>query len=302
MKPKKTRQTVIGGTGFEGIQPLNIELIKKLEVAQVSGIPNKLLQNWSGGIVGIVTTNLTNDNRRVDNCNFLLMGNIFSTSQKTIGASKFWDMPGNINLCIKETDTSIFKFKGSLSSELVDSDDINFSITKDNQEIEDSDMDSLNFPGFSLRAFINPISAERAKIIIVLYPLPKDTLLDEHPLANKPQFPGIQLFNAEFNFAPLASTFPPTGHGLPFLPAILPSQPFDILPNHPSGQDFKVAIAALMRRTTKPECKLNHNMLLPRWEEIQSEGDSLLKDLTPDLIWPLPTATPPHLGRNNIIV
>ena len=300
MPPRKVRQTVIGGTGFVGSKLLTLEDVKKIEVEHINHIPDKLLLNWSGGIVGITAIYLTNDNRRVSNSNFLLMGNIFSTAPKITAATKFWDMPASVNLAIQEIDTAIFIFNGTLSSELVDCSEINYSLLMGADPITDEDLEDMNFLGFSLRAFITPISQEKAKLNLVLYPLAKASLLETHPLAQKPQFPGINVYTADFNFAPLANASL-TGHGLPFLPALFSSQPFASLPNHPSAQDLKAAISALLRKTTKPECKMNATMLRPRWEDILNEGLSLLKDLTPDLIWPLPRATTANQGMNSIL-
>ena len=48
---------------------------------------------------------------------------------------------------------------------------------------------------------------------------------------------------------------------------------------------------------------INHipDKLLLNWEDILNEGSSLLKDLTPDLIWPLPRSTTANQGMNGIL-
>lgn len=300
MPTKKTRQTDIGGTGFDGNAPLTVDDAKLLEISRPEDIPDKLLTNWTGGIIGSTTLTLTNDNRRVENANFILLGNIFS-NHKSFTAAKYWDLPPDLNLVISELDTSLFKFRGTLASDLVDSSLVDYYFTRDGNRLPEDEESSLNVTGFTLRAYVAPISGERAKLSIVLYPLPVDVLKQLHPLCARPQFPGLLLSSAEFNFAPLASALLYPELGFPFYPALIPSQPFNTLPNLPPAQALKAAIAALLRRVVKPECKQNHNTLLPRWEELKAEGESTLKDLTPELLWPLPKdPAPQHLGRTNI--
>ena len=300
MPGRKTRQTTIGGPGFSGNLPLTLDDVKRLEISKVDDIPGKLLQNWSGGIVGLVCLSLSNDNRRVQNGNFVLLGNFLDVS-KSFSASTYWDVPAGIALVLKDVDCKVFKFGDSLSSDLVDSEDFDFHFTRDGTEITDEEEEHLGLHGFAIRAFIAPLSGERAKLSLVLFPRSAASLEETLPLSSRAAFPGISLTSAEFNFAPLASAFLSTNHGMPFFPALLPSQPFSSLPNFPSLLELKAAVTGVLRKLTKPECKKNHTTLLPRWEELISEGEVALKELTPDLLWPLPKDAPsPPLGRVNL--
>ena len=168
---------------FNGNVPLTLEAVRRLEISKTDDIPAKFLQNWSGGIVGLVTLELSNDNRRVQNGNFLVMGKMFS-NKKAFSASKFWDVPNDISIVFTDLDTSVFSFSDSMSSDLADREEFDYAFTKDGKELNQEEEDALKIPGFTLRAYIAPLSGERAKINIVLYPLPQETLLNVHMLTN----------------------------------------------------------------------------------------------------------------------
>ena len=91
------------------------------------------------------------------------------------------------------------------------------------------------------------------KLIILLFPLPKDMLLELHPLSSNPLFPGLTLFSGEFPLIPQSANLPlEKNWGSPFAPAILPGALFDDSGCYPRTPLIKAAMAQILRKPVKP--------------------------------------------------
>ena len=144
----------------------------------------------------------------------------------------------------------------------------------------------LLFQGFCLRTFVVPLSATSAKFMVVFYPLPREELMEEHPLAVHPQFPGLKLLTAECQLGIPSEDLVDKSWGSPFLPAILPAGPWRDQSMIPATQDIRSCMWALLRRVHLPEIKLNKTYLMEKMEAIRKDGESQLVVGQPDCIWP----------------
>lgn len=280
------------GAEFQQDSSLTLDMMKAWTIERRETAAEQLCPEWTGDEIGLVALNLNGDNRTVNNAQFLLQGTMFRNAVKVVNANQFWTFPGNTphQLVLEPIDCSIFKFRDSLVSNLVDDSEIEFSLRPTGgQPLMGTELDDVGFRGFSLRAFVWPTCPNWAKLVILLYPLGKEELSEAQPLHVHSAFPGLSLVSVTFPLGPPARE----GNkiGLPFVPAILPGSPFEETPNFPPAKDLVAAVAALLRKTTYPEVKSNATYLRRRWGELLEGGNdpAALKSQALTLIWPLPT-------------
>ena len=301
MGPKK-KVTQITGEGFKGNQDLTLADIRKLSVEGFSpDLLRNITEDWTGGIAGIIGLTLSNDNKRIIEGRIILIGSL--CVDKRVAANKFWEMEEQISLVFSINDGSIFSFpNGGMVSELVDGSLIPHSFYKGTEPVPDGTLPDAAI-GFSLKCFIVPTRDTYAKLIILLYPLPKDMILNLHPHCTNPLFPGISLFTGEFPLIPQSSNPPlEKSWGVPFAPAILPGTPFEDSGNFPRTPLIRAAMGQILRKAIKPEGKSGAQNLIARWKEISEHGTSKLKESPLDAIWPLPSLTDFSEGRYSSFV
>lgn len=292
MRPKKANY--ISGEGFRGNAELCLADLKKLSVEGFApNLLSNLLEAWTGGVAGFIGLTLSNDNRRVNEAKFGLIGSL--CKEKRVSANRFWELDAQTSLTFSVPDCSVFSFpNGSMVSDLVDG-----STFPHRFQVGDEVLDPQTLPapllGFSFKCAVVPTRDTYAKVTLLLFPLPKNTLLTTHPFCTNPQFPGISLFRGEFPLTP-NSLDPPLekNWGFPFAPAVLPGADFEVLENFPSTDSIKAAMAQVLRKAVRPECKQGFQTLQPRWNEISTGGPSRLKDSPLELIWPPPS------GKNSV--
>ena len=297
-RAKRKAAPTISGPGFNNPRDPTLTELKRLvapsfERAQEELLPN--LANWSGGLYGAIGLNLANDNRSVESGCFLLYGQL-SNTPISAQCAKFWPRGNDLKLELRFEDMSIFNFKDSLTSDLLDSAAINHIFTRGDTQIERAELEDAGINGFCIKAFITPTRETFAKIHLALLPMGLDELLDAHPLADNPLFPVISLTTpGEFPIGPAAAGVRlPDPWGFPIWPILTTTTNLNDVPNVPSGTDLRAAMAAILRKATRAEAKNGPAALLRRWDEVKEAGASNLKGTDPDKRWPLPKPSPPR--------
>ena len=293
---KKKGCRSLTGPGFRNARDLTVKECKKLCVTSFDRVVESLLPDlgWTGDLYGCVGLNFANDNRSITNGHFFMVGQLFPGSDsKKFSASKFWANGADIDLQLSVPSASIFSFSDSLVSDLLDSSEIPHAFFSSGRRLEDEEVEAANIPGFSVCLFVNPSKETFAKLSVVLYPLPLDTLLETHVLGSNPQFPGLSVFSGEFPIGPPHTSVPrtPAPWGCPIDPVITAAS-FSEFPQVPSGKELRHKIAQVLRAGTKPEIKNGPAALKKRWDEIASAGPSKLLKKQHDVIWPLPPPAP----------
>ena len=151
--------------------------------------------------------------------------------------------------------------------------------------------------GFSFRLYIVPESSKKAKLILGVIPFCKEALLEDNPLACDPRFPSLAVVRCEIPLGIKTASVIDRKFGHPLLPAILPSAPVTSKSTLPPAEEIITKMAALLRRVQILEIKINKEKLAERMADLASEGDSQLKDLAPDLLWPEISSWTPAQGK-----
>lgn len=297
MGKKKSKAPSISGEGFKGTAEISLADLKKITVEAFNKDALKhLAPSWSGEVAGMVGLTLGNDNRRILDSRFILLGVL--CTDKRVNAAKFWDnmdapsssqsSPESLSLSFSIPDCGIFKFpNGGLVSEYLDGDAIPHKFLRGDVQVPDGELPD-SYLGFAVRAYIIPTRETYAKINLMLFPLPKDMLNSNHPLCENPCFPGISLFSGEFPLLPRSADNPlKKNWGCPLTPAVIPGASTEESNNVPRTPLLRAAVALLLRKTHKPESKSGHQNLMARWTEIFEQGESKLKEHPLEQIWPL---------------
>ena len=252
----KEETQLITGEGFRGNAELTLEDFKKIAVAGFTAdhLTNHT-ENWTGGIAGLVGLTLSNDNSHVVNRRMFLIGSL--CQNKNVNANKFWDIAlEQWHRSFTVNDCNIFDFpNGGLVSEIVDGSLFLHSYYKGDELVAKENLPETILR-FSLRCYIIPTRETYAKIVLLLYPLPKDMLLNAHPLSSNPAFPGITLFTGEFPLVPASLGSPlDKNWGSPFTPANVPGASFEDSGLFPNTALVKAAVAQIMRKAVEPDSK-----------------------------------------------
>jgi hypothetical protein len=286
-----TKPVVILSDEFAGADELSAEQLDRLLVDNFTDVAGSLMSEWDAdGLVIIPMVTLNNTNSAISNANVILQGRMFHP-KKDVSAKRFFRTEdAAIQLVIKSLDARKFKFRGRLSSELLDCSDVDYSLTKEGRELTYEELSAMDFAGFCLRAFINPTPpAGWAKIDVSVYPLAEEELRAKYSLAADPRFPGLSLAHPTglVPMGPLSSTlFPEADWGCPIAPAILALTSTAAHPLSVTAKALKQALAGILRTNIKADNQRNYSYLIPRWEEILAKGQAGLSVGTPDFIWP----------------
>lgn len=289
----------IGQDGFKGAEELTPANWETLVVDNLASSAEKLLPtDYSRMVVPGLTLN--NDNSKPATIGMFIQGDLLNKIDKFL-ATKFWPVTDkNIHLVFAQLPGNLFKFGEEMTSEIVDSSEIEFYFIKkkDGVKVENTEATELGVGNFCLKAHLIHTKPNRAAYYISLFPESEATLRRDHPLCCNPRFPGINILNGELNIHIKTSTwFKEKSTGCPILPAIcLGANPV----SHPitlSMKAVKEALSVLLCKAIKPENKKNHTLLLPRWLAITTGGEKELHTCTPEFIWPLPTT--PVTGNSN---
>ena len=301
MPPKNKITRKIKGSEFEGEENLSAAEWSKLVVDSLTNSAAKLFPAWTGDPVVIPGMTLSNDNSKASNLNVFVQGDLLDGKAKAVLASRFWPMQdNNVYLSLPTLPGDIFKFSGSLTSDLLDSSRIEHAFTRAGNPLPPEEATDLGAGNFCLKLHLRPTQATWVAFSVSLFPSSQADLLEHHPLATNGAFPGICISAGELKLQPRsAEKFVEKATGCPVLPALRLG---GTAPISLTIKEVKAALAALFRKALLPENKQNHSTLLPRWSAIQECGVSKLLDGTPELMWPLPTevAATVNLGKNPV--
>ena len=311
-KKKSAAVPAISGEGFKGKRDLGLDDLRAIAVEGFNKDALKTLTpNWSGEVAGTVGLTLSNENRRVLDGRFILLGAL--CTDKRVNATKYWSnmdaaggsaqsQPEALSFSFSIPDCTVFKFpNGGLVSEYVDGDAIPHKFLKGDMQVPEEELPD-SYLGFSIRAFVVPTREAYARISVLLFPLPKDMLGSTHPLSENPCFPGITLFAGEFPLLPKSSAPPlKKNWGCPITPLVVPGRELEEASSLPRTALLRAAVAQIMRKALKPESKSNLQYLMPRWSEIHEHGVSQLKEQLLEQIWPLPSASNEDFSEGRIV-
>ena len=305
-KRKKT-STEIKSHHFNGTEVLKADDLEKIRAESEEDAFRELVPGWTGEIIAFLVLNMKPDNSIPADGTIVLKGTIFNDHPHLFGASKFFNLKAPYEFLIENLDCSKFRFPGILTSVFVDSSHFSYWFRKDINSPELSPEQALaeGFPGFSLRAFLQPTGISThtwLKVIIQLYPLDLKSLLDTQPQASSASFPGITIYTETICLAPKTSDiFPNRSFGMPVWPAIISSKPFTANDPMPSTSNLIACISAILRAVAIPNAHLSHSVLLSRWATIKEQGAAGLKVNAIDVLWPKPSSSnPPPQGRFSI--
>lgn len=326
-KKKTAAIPTIGGDGFKGKEDLTRDDVKKLVVEGFGkNSMTALTTDWSGDVAGLIVVSLSNDNKRIVEGRFCLIGSL--CSNKKVSAGKFWnvldqttgqphpstsaeppvpgseaDPPQPWYLTFSVPDCEVFRFTdGGMISEAVDGDRFPHVFHRGDTEVSEENLPE-GYLGFSLKAFVTPTRETFAKITILLFPLARDLLSSAHPHSGNCMFPGLTLFSGEFPLIPRSAALPlQKKWGCPIAPAIIPGMDLEESAHFPRSPLLRAAVAQVLRKAVKHEAKQNHPNLMQRWAEISEHGASRIKDLQLDQIWPLPAVLSEEFTEGRIVI
>ena len=158
-------------------------------------------------------------------------------------------------------------------------------------------LETLGINGFCLRLHIIPDSADKAKMILSVIPHSKDTLLEDNPLGEDPRFPSLAVLRSTIPLGIQTASVLDKKFGHPVLPIFIPAEPITAKSTLPSSEEVITKMASLLRRVVIPEIKINRDKLAERMTELAADGESQLKDLAPDLLWPNIATWSPQQGN-----
>ena len=248
-------------------------------------VPKTIYKDWSNTPKMFAGLTLSNDNSIIEKASPIVIGKF---TRHTFPANLMWNFKEKLFLRFEALDLNKFVFNGSMTSNLLDSSKIEYTFIKRNGAlISEITLAGQGFLGFSLRLFLQPISTTLTKLTLVCYPLSVEGLKKAHPLYNNPAFPGILLLQMKILLGVSTTNLISTKFGSPILPIVKVAKSLDDYDQIPSSRDISVAMSRILRSITIPETRLSLKLLLNRWEEINENGASSIRQLTPNVIWPV---------------
>ena len=134
--------------------------------------------------------------------------------------------------------------------------------------------------------FIIPSSGSHAKMVLGIFPLPAETLLNDYNCAKNPAFPCIALHRADITLGIATPLVYDKIMGSPICPILITSSPLSRSQEVVSTDEILHKQAAVLRAVYCPEVKKSAAALLERWSSIATNGENNLKISAPEVIWP----------------
>ena len=284
---KKTPK-MIKDPSFEQPGNLNANDLERLACSSFNDVACKIHEYWQDGPILILGLKLAGNNESIIETKIIFQGRMFKNKPKQIKASNIWPFGDQLVLNLSQLDCGLFEFKTKLTSELMDSSKLNYSITRHGQKLDQEELNKLGFKGFSCRIYLMPVEARKAQVLFLLYPLPVEELLTNNPLAGQDQFPGIAVHWEKIELGFDCNTLFDKPIGGPILPAILPGVAIKVGEKIPPTMEIHARMASLLRQIIEPECKDNYTTWAVRCKEIKRHGEIQFKYKTPEFIWPEP--------------
>ena len=126
------RPVIIASDDFAGTDELSSEQLDKLRVDSLTDVAINLVSGWDpAGLIIIPALSLNNTNSGIENATVVLQGRLFE-QRKAVSAKRFFLTDDtSIQLVLKPLDARRFKFRGRLSSELLDYSEVAYSVLKE---------------------------------------------------------------------------------------------------------------------------------------------------------------------------
>ena len=285
----KRDPTPITSHRFEFKDVLTANDLKRVCAPSFTTAAAALIEGWDKEPVLMVGLHLSPENDQVTNSSALLQGTLYKTG-KNLEVPKIWNTKANLLLKIEPLDLSKLALGGNMTSEYLDSKDIEHSfVDRDKAAVADADLLAANgVNGFCLRVFLAPATTKSANMTVLLFPASLDTLQADHPLRERSAFPGVVITRAEIMLGPQTKNITDKVYGSPIMPVLCPSNPILTTTKVPDMCQIAGSIAALMQKAQAPDCKNGHKTLLESWELLKRDGESRLAKKTCDRSWPAP--------------
>ena len=231
------------------------------------------------------------DNEKVSNAIMFLTGE-FMKSSKDIKANRLFpeaDKDLKIQYCIEEASTFSFR-TGSMVGEALDDDKVTWTVLRKSARgytaVEEADYVEQKIGHFSIKPYVVPISATRAKVTLLVFPLSTEELESQHSHWRKTSFPGLELMQTEVDMFPVVTGETGKRWGCPLVPLLLLGGSVEEHPCIPTTEEIKQAISATLRAAVIPTTKRDCRTLVTLWTTIQESRVSKLKEKLFDLLWP----------------
>ena len=295
-KRKKTEPVLIKSKQFTCDSSLGPADLERLRAPTPEEAYRLLAPNGSDSLQAFIALELKPDNSAPQNANIYLKGSFFSEGSRVVNCKKFLNIPTPLQLVIEEIPCSKFTFENSLVSKYVDGGSLSCYFRRDKNADRLSQPEALaaGFRGFSLRCFLLPLSENRIKVAIVIYPRSFFIISNENALHKSEHFPGVLLFSYSIPLIPRTRDLFEEGYfGLPVLPALISPTPFTADAPYPNPISLISFVAEVLRSVVYPVTAASAENLLEVWSTIREEGVSALQSVQPELMWP-PASNPPE--------
>ena len=151
-------------------QSLFQKFLKKLRVTSYNEAAKQLLPNWHGNPVLLLGATMGQDGKTLQNCDSIMVGSLFRKTPREYVTKKFWNFTKNCVLKLQPIDLSIFDFKGTLKSELVDSSSIShsFILKDDKSQVPAQTLADQGYTGFCLWVYMYPTTGYMIVLMMFL--------------------------------------------------------------------------------------------------------------------------------------
>jgi len=251
---------------------------------------------WRGERGAGVAVELSPDNKHAARAQFFMCG-VLSAQPGTIAATKLWEKADKgVNMSITFPHAQTFNFaNGSLASDYLPGEAIKAACSKNGEVVLPTDYEAHGIGEWCMRlvAYLdkgsNTAAGPRVKFTVLGFPASEAEMLDKSDLAADVGWPGVKLLEGQADLVPAA---PAEGWGCPMLPIIIPAADMEAVPNIPSGEELRFAIAKVMATARLPVPCTAAASLLKRWTKLEQDP-SAVEDRLPTITWPVPARQPP---------
>ena len=290
-----SRSKVFSGPEFEGNDELQVNDISDWVVEGFGGEAAKQALDdfeWDGGVVMGITLQTSADNKKVNNANIFLTGELMKSNKEIRANRLFGDADKELRIVYLIEEASALSFRnGTMVGDFIDNEKITWSVVKKNNrgstDLDLADYESQHIGKLCIRPTLVPLSPAKARLTILVFPLSLSDLETQHPHSKNAAFPGIELFQCDVEMFPAGSSELGKSWGCPLVPLLYLGGNLEDHLCLPPTQDIKAAISSTLRTTTLPTTKRDLRTLAAAWTAIQDAGPSKLKDRAPDTLWPL---------------
>ena len=193
-----SKSKTVSGAEFSADEQLEVNDVSDWLVDRIGGESAKGVLDdfgWDGGAVAGITIMTSPDNRKVTNANIFMAGELMR-NQKEIKANRiFGEADKDLRIQNQIEDASVFTFKkGTPVGDFIDDDKISWTVVKKTSRGTSEVMDIADYEankisgGFSIRPYVVPVSANKAKLTLVVYPGHREELLSQHAHAQNVSF------------------------------------------------------------------------------------------------------------------